>query len=290
MTDDRSLERAARSWLEEGPTRAPDRTVEHALTRIQTTSQERDLRIPWRYQHMNNSLRLALGTAAVVVAVVVGVTLLPGLTGPDTGASPSPISNPTATPEPSPIVLFREGPLAAGTYITSAIFPVAVEVTVPDGWGALQLASTVTVLEAEEAYLGFWIVQDARRDPCGLGGVGDAPVGPTAADLAAALADAPGFDAPDPVQVTVGGLDAQYVELVGPLAACTESEPEPELWLTADGSCRCMESHVERNRLWIIDLDGTRLVVDVLDGGVTGTSEAALAELQDIIESLQISS
>ena len=42
MTDDRSLERAARSWLEVGPTQAPDRAVEAALLRIETTPQERD--------------------------------------------------------------------------------------------------------------------------------------------------------------------------------------------------------------------------------------------------------
>ena len=43
MTDDRSLERAARSWIEVGPTRAPEPAVQAALLRIQTTSQERDL-------------------------------------------------------------------------------------------------------------------------------------------------------------------------------------------------------------------------------------------------------
>ena len=37
MTDDRSLERAARSWLEAGPTQAPDRAVEAALLPINTT-------------------------------------------------------------------------------------------------------------------------------------------------------------------------------------------------------------------------------------------------------------
>jgi len=31
MTDDRSLERAARSWLESGPTEAPDHAVDAAL-------------------------------------------------------------------------------------------------------------------------------------------------------------------------------------------------------------------------------------------------------------------
>ena len=285
MTDDRSLERAARSWLEEGPTLAPDRPVEAALALIETTRQERDLRIPWRYQPMNNSLRLALGAAAVVVVALVGVTLLPSLTSPGPEVTLSPTS--TAAPAPSPTVLLREGPLTAGTYITSSAFPVSVTVTVPDGWGALRVGSTVTVLETEEAFLSFWIVQDAGRDPCSLGGVEDSPVGPTAADLASALADAPGFDAPDPVQMSIGGLDALYTELVGPLAEC--AEPEPELWRAPDGSCRCIGGVVGRFRLWIVDVDGTRLVVDVQDGGATEISEAALAELQAIIESLQIS-
>jgi hypothetical protein len=70
MTDDRSLERAARSWLDEGPSRAPDRTVEAALYRIQTTNQERDLRIPWRFPTMNPIMRIA--AAALVAAVAVG--------------------------------------------------------------------------------------------------------------------------------------------------------------------------------------------------------------------------
>jgi hypothetical protein len=70
MTDDRSLERAARSWLDEGPSRAPDRTVEAALSQIQTTPQERDLGIPWRFPKMNPMTRIA--TALVVVALALG--------------------------------------------------------------------------------------------------------------------------------------------------------------------------------------------------------------------------
>ena len=83
MTDDRSidraLERAARSWIEEGPTRAPDRPVEAALSLIQTTNQERDLRIPWRLPTMNLFARLAAVVAVVVLATGVAVlTLRPG--------------------------------------------------------------------------------------------------------------------------------------------------------------------------------------------------------------------
>jgi len=74
MTDDRTLERAARSWLEEGPNRAPDRPVEAALARIQTTRQERDLPIPWRFPTMNPIIRIA--AAALVAAVALGSVYL----------------------------------------------------------------------------------------------------------------------------------------------------------------------------------------------------------------------
>jgi Tol biopolymer transport system component len=69
MNDDRSLERAARSWLEAGPTDAPDRAVEAALARVQTTSQERDLRIPWRLPKMNPLARLAIVGVIAVAAI-----------------------------------------------------------------------------------------------------------------------------------------------------------------------------------------------------------------------------
>jgi len=70
MTDDRSLERAARSWLEVGPRTAPDRAVEAALLRIETTPQERDLRIPWRFSTMSTPARV--GVAAVLGVVILG--------------------------------------------------------------------------------------------------------------------------------------------------------------------------------------------------------------------------
>ena len=96
MTDDRSLERAARSWLEMGPTEAPDRAVEAALLRIQTTSQERDLRIPWRARTMSFPARLAAIAAAGVVAI--GALIL--IQRP-AGSSPV-ASQPPASARPSP--------------------------------------------------------------------------------------------------------------------------------------------------------------------------------------------
>ena len=90
--DDRSLERAARSWLEEGPTQAPDRAVDGALARIQTTSQERGLALPWRLPTMNPLMRLA-GAAIVAVLAVAAVFL---------AIRPSSNVGPPATPSPAP--------------------------------------------------------------------------------------------------------------------------------------------------------------------------------------------
>ena len=103
MTDDRSLERAARSWIEAGPTQAPDRAVEAALLRIQTTPQERDLRIPWRLPKMTTPARVA---AAAVIGVLLvggafftlGGTNQPVVGVPGPSASPAPSQSPSRAP------------------------------------------------------------------------------------------------------------------------------------------------------------------------------------------------
>jgi hypothetical protein len=93
MNDDRSLERAARSWLEDGPTQAPDRVVEAALLHIETTSQERDLRVPWRVPNMSTPARLAAAAAIAIVVVGGGVFAL--------GSRPSGVGGPAPTPAPT---------------------------------------------------------------------------------------------------------------------------------------------------------------------------------------------
>lgn len=98
MTDDRTLERAARSWLDEGPTRAPDRPVDEALARIQTIRQERDLRVPWRTQPMMSRLAVAAAVAVIVVGGAVAFGPLVSNLGP--GATQSP-SVPPATAAPT---------------------------------------------------------------------------------------------------------------------------------------------------------------------------------------------
>jgi TolB protein len=99
MNDDRSLERAARSWLEAGPTQAPDRAVEAALLRIETTPQERDLRIPWRLPKMTTPARVA--TAAVIGVLAIGGAIYLGGSGLSSVAGPGPSHTPTPSASPS---------------------------------------------------------------------------------------------------------------------------------------------------------------------------------------------
>src|SRR5262249_2247251 len=76
MTDDRSFEREARSWLEIGPTHAPVQALETALLLIQTTHQERDLRVPWRVRSMTTTARLVAAAIAIAIVVVGGAALI----------------------------------------------------------------------------------------------------------------------------------------------------------------------------------------------------------------------
>jgi hypothetical protein len=100
MTDDRSLERAARSWIEQGPNRAPEAVIEHALDTIQNTRQERDLRIPWRFTTMTMATRVA-AAAVVGVLAIGGAAFLLRPTMPDAAARPT-ASAPVSTPSPAP--------------------------------------------------------------------------------------------------------------------------------------------------------------------------------------------
>lgn len=119
MTDDRSQERAARSWLEQGPTEAPDRAVEAALLKIQTTRQERALPLLWRLPSMNATSRLLAALATVAIVVVGGMLVLRPGTASTAGSNPTP--NPTANPtvEPSPSATVTP-PVAACGLVTTA--------------------------------------------------------------------------------------------------------------------------------------------------------------------------
>jgi hypothetical protein len=324
MTDDRSLERAARSFIESGPTRAPERAVEAALSRIQTTSQERGLRVPWRIT-MTTPARVAAAAVIGVLAIGGALFLIGGTGQTNVGgpaASPSPSSSPTssvpaslaAAPTPSnvPPLALPEGALAPGTYVAtpfvsgplqSCMSPpqpgcseseddsIRISITVPDGWAGVDGIAVWLAAEGNSApsgaAMGFGRGGWLHSDPClnaqqlATGVAPDVAVGPSVDDFASAIADHPLLDATDPVPVTLGGYSGKYLDLQLPsdLTGCTTSYYPWEPGIYAQGP-----SH--RWQLWILDVEGVRVVVAGMD--YPGTSAEHKAELEAIVQSIQI--
>jgi TolB protein len=148
MTDDRSLERAARSFIEAGPTEAPDRAVEAALLRIETTPQERDLRVPWRFPSMTTPARVAV--AALVGVLLVGAAAYyfgrpgqPAVGGP----GPSPSSSSGALLDystlPGWIVFERAGKAPDGSTPAGVDYPHSLWLVHADGSDLHELAPGV---------------------------------------------------------------------------------------------------------------------------------------------------
>jgi hypothetical protein len=137
MSDDRSIERTARSWLEAGPTRAPDHVVLLALDRIEATPQDRPW--PFRLGHRRIAQAYRLSTAFAVVAaiLVAGLFLVERGTGPGPALSPSssPSASLSTSPEPSssPSPSAQEGGAA---YLTSTFVSPrnGYSVIYPDDW------------------------------------------------------------------------------------------------------------------------------------------------------------
>lgn len=154
MTDDRSVERAARSWLEDGPTTAPDRPVEDALARIETTRQERGPLVPWRLPTMNLYMRFAAAAVLAVVAIGGAVYLLgDGGGGVGTAPTPSPTEAPSPTVAPTPTPTPAPTPIDTSTWTSFASATYAFSLLHPDDW-TINPSTHVWTLEEDGAEFG----------------------------------------------------------------------------------------------------------------------------------------
>jgi hypothetical protein len=225
MTDDRSLERAARSWLEIGPTQAPDRAVEQALLRIQTTAQDRDLRVPWRLPAMFTPTRLA-------AVAVVGALLLAGLIVLGSGGRTNPIvppASPSLSPGPTPGAALRTpSPLSAPAYGFRPSFTYQL----PAGAGIVVSLSGSDLAQFRIPKPGTdneWgngiavrSVTRGRRDPCTDSA--SIPIGPGPQAVVDYLRAIPTLDVSATEAVTVDGKPAVRFTITptGPTADCAD--------------------------------------------------------------------
>lgn len=130
MSDDRGFKRAIDDWLSSGSDRTPTPAVNAVLLAVQSTPQERDLRIPWRTPPMPAPLRLA---AAIAIASVVGYAGLSLLNPPNGPGAVTPTPSPT-TPAPSLTPEPTLAPIDTTGWVTYTSSLYELSIGHPPGW------------------------------------------------------------------------------------------------------------------------------------------------------------
>ena len=270
-----------RAWLEDGVTVLPDRVIDRVLEDVPTTRQSRFWLAPV------GPAGVLVAAAALLVMVVGGVTI-----GQRIGDG---IRNPTPSPAVRSLVPVPPGPLESGPYVIDAGFPLRIEFDVPDGWSKTSLGADYAVLTSHPdgvperppsgVTLGFYTVANLFAGPCELGGpMMDPPVGPTVEDLVAAFRGPPDHQASAATPASIGGYPGQRIELDVHLYMCPFDQAQ--LWQTPTGSVRTMAGEEEMSTLWIVDVDGERLVVDATS--YPETSDEDVDELLAVVDSIRI--
>lgn len=234
---------------------------------------------------MNNIQRLGTAAAAALMVATVGCTMNSEPTGSAESAGSS-AATPTAVPTPADFAAQEGGgtALPPGTYVITFLSPLRLTITVPAAWSKGRY-DWALFSDRSPISIAFFTVDDLYLDPCALDrGVRQPPLGPTVEELATALGDVPAMDATAPSNVSVAGFAGQQMELIAPEVWDGCEDNEGQIWETSGGAHPRLApgTHV---RLWIIDVDGTRLVLAVLDNGA---GPAEVAEAQAIVDTIQI--
>jgi hypothetical protein len=292
MSADRDVTRTVRSWLEDGATTLPDRVLDAVLDQLPATHQRRATWWPARRSaHMNTAAKLGLAATVVVVAALLGYTYL---VAPNVGGPGLDDQSPTPIPTPPP-ASFTEVPsegteLEPGTYLIDYAAPVRVTITVPaepyEGnpspwykamfdWGPWH--------QSNEASIGFGDIANVSVDPCSPeAGVVEPAVGPGVGDLADAIAAVPGVEMTRS-EATLDGYAGLLLDLaVNDVPA--ECPDEARMLETTRGDFILMPGPGDRARIWILDVEGTRLTVWA--GEAPGF--ASPEHLQSLIDTVQI--
>ena len=214
-------------------------------------------------------------------------------TGPTTTAS-----EPSATPTVQDVMeLEKFAPLEPGTYFidpdSDPSTPLRVVYEVPEGWsqwfGAIKFAGDGHVA------INITTVVNLVRHGCRDHSWADPPVGPSVDDLAVALADLAPFRVTSaPKNVTMDGYRGKHLELIAPdlhdFSRCVDGNLSS--WVApidvAEGEGGAFHGYNAEpvEEFWILDVDGTRLVIETTYSPATHPED--VAEMRAILDSIRI--
>lgn len=303
MSSDPDTTRVVRSWMDEGVTQLPDRVLDAVLDQIPATPQRRAGWLAWRTSAMNKFVTIGLGAAAVVLAILIGSQLLGspgGLGSPGTEPTASPEATPSSVPSSAEPTSTAEAGLPQGPFelAWSGASDQAPRITVSipaPGWsfsaepGALfkgdeagNLPEAAILPFSEPAGTGFYVY----GDPCRWQSTKPETPVTTVDEIAAALAAQPSREASEPVDITVDGYAGKAVTLHVPDDVNIEDCEGPEyasFGTEADDLSRYHQGPGQIDELWIIDVDGSVVILDAMYRPDTSTE--LIAELRSIAES-----
>ena len=298
MPDHTDIEHVMRHWLDDGPSTMPDRVVRVVAERIALEHQRPARHLSRRQRAMNPALRIIAAIAAVIAIAIVGWTVLPigssEIGGPPTSAPPAPTDAPSLTVTAAPGAYRWPASLLAGTYTTSLAWdvPFTLRFTVPEGWSGYDVEVSRTGRPGLS--VEFALVDNVFADPCAAT-LREPPPGASVDALAEALSRVPGLDVtgPTPVEFDRVTRGQQLDYTVRDDAGC--SPLTFALWdLSTDrflpgkpnGGDRPKNAVADEGRIWILDVDGERLVIRATWDA--GTARDTRAELEAIVDSIAI--
>ncbi len=142
----------------------------------------------------------------------------------------------------------------------------------PDGMAVRFYAYTLNL------YTNPASVADGQLDP---------PVGPTVDDLVEAIVGHPAWTASEPTDITIGGNPGQLVSITIPPDAEFTADDKFFLFIDAGGGQVWGWAPEQTFDLYIVDVDGVRLVIDSFH--YPGTSEDDLAAQREVVDSVEAS-
>ncbi len=306
MTAQRDTDRLINAFLMEGQTELADQVYDVVRTTIERKRQ-RAVIGPWRMPDMNKFLAIGLGTAAVVVALVVGTQVLgPPTSGGVGGPSATPSPTPSATTVPSPSIAatpaavvggLSEGPFVVNT--TGGPVQVSLDIASP-GWFGLPNLDAVSKNDDgldPPVTVGAAVLAWAWPKGTGFNVYGDAchwtttiPETPatTPDEIAAAFAAQASSDATAPVDVTVGGFAGKSITVRVPMSYDLPNATREEKFADCDNDvfafygiegetmeARNAQGAGQIDELWILDVGGS---IVILDAALSPATPADLAE------------
>jgi hypothetical protein len=237
-------------------------------------------------------------TTRTLVLLVGIATLLGSATAAASSPQPGSADTAPAATSVAPLATLGPGnePLAPGVYrigrVNGARWDLpGILITLPEGWHHLDgWALYRGSLDEATVAVQFWDVGLVYGHPCQWQGTLSDP-GPSVADLADALVGIPLRDATQPVDVVLDGRTGAYLEWSVPadidFMACDTDGPDHyfESWTGGNDGDRYHQGPGQVDRLWILDVDGARLVIDGFD--MPSATDAERAELLEVIASIR---